>query len=111
MKARKDYDGAKQHYRKAIELDPSGGAYHNNLADLLMKGGDLGEAEKEILKAIKIDPQVALSHMTYGEILEKKNDIPGAIKETEEFVRLGGHGRNDGKLRLADLRKLETSTQ
>jgi Tfp pilus assembly protein PilF len=47
--------------RKAIELDPSNALAHNNLANLLMKGGDLGEAEKEIREAIRIARK--LSHV------------------------------------------------
>ena len=96
----------------AIALDPSNALAHNNLAiDLLMKGGDLGEAEKEIREAIKIAPQDAIYHWTYGGILEAKNDIPGAIDAIEEYIRRGDPD-NDGEQRLAKLRaKLETSTQ
>ena len=107
---RKDYIGAERHFRTAIGLDPSGGDYHNNLAFFLMERGDLGQAEKEICEAIKIAPQVAVYHFTYGAILEAKNDIPGAVKLMEEFIRLGGDPRVNGKERLAALRaKLETT--
>ena len=101
---RKDYDGAEKLYRKAIELDPSYAALHNNLADCLMNRGDLGGAETSVRIAIEIDPNEAIAHFTLGEILEKKNDIPGAIDAIKEYIRRGDPD-NDGEQQLATLRE------
>ena len=79
---RKDYDGAIEMYRKAIELDPK-----------------------------YTSPLLGLELWDLSLILEnQRNDVPGAIKLMEEVIRLGGCAGFDGEQRLATLRrKLEAS--
>ena len=76
---RKDYQGAIEHFRKAIELDPKYALPWNNMGYAY---GDLGDYNKEIecyRKAIELDPTFAdpwyNMGCTYGEMGEYNNSI------------------------------------
>lgn len=43
-----------EHFRKAIELDPNGGDWHNNLGILLTRRGDLQKAVDHLQKALNL---------------------------------------------------------
>ena len=52
----KNYDGAFDAYKKALELKPDDAAYHNNYGLLLAKAKKFEEAKKELETAAALDP-------------------------------------------------------
>ena len=54
---RLSYDGAEQHYRRAIAIDPEDGHAHYNLGVLLENKADYGGAEQHYRRARAIDPE------------------------------------------------------
>ena len=56
-KHKEDYDGAEQHYRRAIAIDPEDGHAHYNLGVLLENKADYGGAEQHYRRARAIDPE------------------------------------------------------
>src|SRR5579883_1220447 len=63
------FNDAVQSYKKAIELNPQGGAYHNNLAVVLKDLNRWQEAETEARIALKLKPDRADYHFNLGLIL------------------------------------------
>ena len=55
----KNFDGATQYYRKAIELEPSNARMQNNLGLLLQAQGKLDEAIKVHTNVLLLDPEYA----------------------------------------------------
>lgn len=67
-----NYDGAEEHYLKAINLHWRSPDAHYNLGCLLQHHkGDLVEAEKQYRHAIKCDPKHGMAQYNLGWMLEK----------------------------------------
>jgi Tfp pilus assembly protein PilF len=68
---------AAEDYRKAIQLNPNGAAYHNNLALVLKDMDQLDLAEQEAKLALKLRPKRADYHCNLGIVLmrEKKPQL------------------------------------
>ena len=74
-------------YRQAIQLNPKGGAYHNNLAVVLKDLGELEAAEKEARLALEIKPERANYHFNLGLILQRLKRYGEAKEQFEEAVK------------------------
>ena len=85
---RKDYQGAIECYRKAIELDPKYATPWNNIGNAY---GELGDYNKDIeycRKAIELDPKYASPWNNMGYAYEKSGDCDKAAKCYRKAIEL-----------------------
>ena len=72
-----EYDKAREHHEKAIELDSSFARAHDNLGVLLNNHfGEYDKAREHHEKAIELDPSYALAHDNLGVLLLEQFDQP-----------------------------------
>ncbi len=81
-------DEAASALREAIRLAPYPFHFHNNLAYVLLKKGDLNAALEEIQKAVATKADEAACRDTYGEILASMGQVEQAQSEFREAIRL-----------------------
>jgi Flp pilus assembly protein TadD len=56
--ARRDHDGARKAYRRAITLNPKAAFLHNNLGFSLLASGEPAFAEEALNRALALDPEL-----------------------------------------------------
>ena len=82
-------EAAEEHFRRAIDLDPSNGAYFRNLADLLRVGK--GHCESEVFgllrHAARLDPLDRRSRMLLAVWFERAGRWAEAGEEYRDIVR------------------------
>ena len=71
---------AKTYFEKAILIDPTCPATHNELGLVLEKEGNLGEAMRSYKAALLVDPSYADAHNNIGNLKHEYGDLDGAIK-------------------------------
>jgi tetratricopeptide (TPR) repeat protein len=74
--------------QKAIELDPSFAAAHNNLGRALAKSGRMAEALVEYRKALQLDPTMVMAHNNLAFSLESGGNVAEAIAEYEKALEI-----------------------
>ena len=75
-------------YRAAVAKNPQGWMLHGNLADELLKAGDVSGAIAEFRETLALNPQSDDAHYFYGLALEKTGDLQGAIAQFNEVLKL-----------------------
>ncbi len=70
-------------YQMAIKIDPSNGAFHNNLGWAYMEAGRLQEAEASVAEAVKKDPQRQYAYLDTLAVIQMKK---GLLKEAEKTL-------------------------
>jgi Tfp pilus assembly protein PilF len=85
----KDYAGAERAYDSALDLDPSNGDLHNNLAWVFVqRERKLGTARDLVTKALELNPANRPYYLdTLGSILLKEGNAADAVIALEESVR------------------------
>ena len=85
----KDYDGAERAYESALDLEPSNGDLHNNLAWVFVQQGKkFGTARELAMKALGLNPANRPYYLdTLGCILLKEGKAADAVAALEESVR------------------------
>ena len=73
-------DEAKEHYLKALRINPDYMAAHNNLGIALEMQGLRDEAISHFLEALRIKPDDMKAHYNLGNILLKQGQIDKAVK-------------------------------
>jgi Flp pilus assembly protein TadD len=63
---------------------------HRRKAEIMMRKGNLSEAERLIQAAIGFKPRSASYHVTYGRILLARGKPDPAIREAQQAIRLDG---------------------
>ncbi len=92
----KKYKDAERCYLKAIELDPSGGVYYNNLGWLYMETGDIKKAEDRAREAAVRDPARAYVYLdTLGVIETAQDDYSEAEKSLDKAADLAPAGEKE----------------
>ncbi len=85
-------DDALATYRHAVDLNRQGKPMSPwpplNLSTLLVKLGQLDEAERYLRDSLLADPKFAQAHYVFGVLLEKKGRDEEAIKELEQAAVL-----------------------
>ena len=81
-------DGAVEHIRKSIELNPANPATHANLGYVLYERGNLDEARKELDIALRLDPGDLRSWLNRGSIRLAQSDAEGAKGDFTRAARL-----------------------
>jgi tetratricopeptide (TPR) repeat protein len=86
------YDDAIKDYRKAVELNrqntPNSPWPPLNLGALLVKLGQLQEAEEYLQESLRYDSRLAQAHYQYGLLLENGKKNEEALRELEQAARL-----------------------
>jgi Flp pilus assembly protein TadD len=96
---RRDFNGAIQHYRAALELEPAKekmseqdryniASTHMNLGSVLDDAGKSDEAIVEYREAIHLQPKNASAHYNLSIVYQKKKDMPSAIAELRIAAKL-----------------------
>lgn len=84
-------DNALKYYSKSVVGYPLGAKQalsFDRMANIMMRKGDLAEAEKLAQKAIELKPYDAGFYQTYSAILNKKNQPDDAIKQARIALKL-----------------------
>lgn len=87
-------DEAEQMINKALELDPSNGAYLDSLGWLKFRKGKYDEALSDLLRAaqnLKRDDPVVFDHI--GDTYAKLNKIPQALEYWQKAIALDGDNK------------------
>jgi tetratricopeptide (TPR) repeat protein len=82
------YTLAKEHYIKALTINPNHAKTYYNLGLLLSKEGQTDAAIKHFELSLKIRPGIAKTHCAFATELIKKNLLDDAIFHYKEAVRL-----------------------
>lgn len=83
----KQYAPAVESYKKAIELNPQDGAYHNNLGQAYLKNNQVDEAINEYNQAATIDPTNAgMYYFNLGAVLTNKGKVDDAITAFDKAI-------------------------
>lgn len=94
--------------RKAVDLEPSNGAYLDSLGWVYFRLNKLDKAEENLLAASTLNPDDATVEEHLGDLWEKKGDLAKARESWKRALTLKPDPEN--KLRLEEkLRKTETS--
>ncbi|OGP25518.1 MAG: hypothetical protein A2X93_06510 [Deltaproteobacteria bacterium GWC2_56_8] len=76
---RNNLDEAEEGFLNAIEINPSKGAYYNNLAWIYMERGEYGRAEDTAMKGLELDPDTDYMYLdTIGVIQTREEEYVDA---------------------------------
>lgn len=81
---RQELDKSLAAFRKAVDLQSDNAKYRNNLAGVLVEGGRVDEAFKELAA---VSPP-AVAHYNLAHLLEQKSQRPAAITHLQKAVAL-----------------------
>jgi len=94
--------------RKAVDLEPSNGAYLDSLGWVYFRIGKLDKAEENLLVASTLNPDDATVEEHLGDLWEKKGELAKARESWKRALTLKPDPEN--KVRLEEkLRKTESS--
>ncbi len=83
-----DWKDEKILFLKTTETSPMSAKIHNNLGNLLLKEGQLINAEREFNIALSIHPEYSTAVCNLGTILERKGFIDDAIEKYQKAIEL-----------------------
>jgi tetratricopeptide (TPR) repeat protein len=87
LQAGRDAEG-KEHYRRALELDPAFGRIYCDLAQALSDRGEKAAAIEELRKAIRAQPDNAAAHNLLATILLETGGTEEALGHYREAIRI-----------------------
>jgi tetratricopeptide (TPR) repeat protein len=115
---RKDYQGAKTHFDRLLQVAPGNFTAHYNLGWLATLQGNSQEGLRHLQAAIQADPESPLAHNALGNLFLRLGDLDRANGEFQQAVRLNpkdawGHynlgvvfaKKNDRALAAAEFQK------
>lgn len=85
---RQDFEGARQDFQQALQLDPDFGDVHHGLAHVLEKLGDVDGALVAARRAVELSPDEVLAHTSLSVIYMRKGMIPEAEAEKATATEL-----------------------
>ena len=75
------YDGAVSSYEKAIEIDSTNAAYHNNLGLVMIRANKMEEGQMKLAEAAMLDPENAPKYFfNLGAVMINTGNTDGAIQ-------------------------------
>jgi tetratricopeptide (TPR) repeat protein len=88
---------------RAVELEPTAGAYQDSLGWVYFRMGDLGQAEKYLREAVRLDPNDATVNEHLGDLFRARKETQAAIDVYRKALTLeseeeGQHERIQEKL-------------
>lgn len=75
-------------FQRAISINPSVVAYHNNLSNAYLALGQIEKAKQHLTQALRINPHHAESYNNFGTILYKQSLFLEAIPYFEKAIRI-----------------------
>lgn len=87
LRDQKNYEKAREHYIKSIDLRPDFPAAHNGLGATYFCLKKFNDAEREIKYAIKLKPDYALAYYHLGLLEAAREKYPEAIKAYEDSLK------------------------
>jgi len=81
---------AQQAFRRAVVLDPTSAAAHNNLGDMAFRLGDCSTAEYELAQAVNLDPSNLSAASNLGIVLFECGEVQASLPRLQEAVQLNG---------------------
>jgi protein O-mannosyl-transferase len=101
LASQQNYDEAKAHLLRSLELSPSNAQAHSNLGRLLSLQGKPAEAEEQFQAALRIKPKDADIRRSYATALAEQGRQTDAVTQFRESLRL--HPDIQTHLQLATL--------
>jgi tetratricopeptide (TPR) repeat protein len=88
-----DLKGAIEHYRKALQIDPSLSGVHFELGEAILQSAPTdsaaqAEAQKEFEAAVTVDGDTAKTECEFGSIAFSQSDLAAALQHYERAYRL-----------------------
>jgi tetratricopeptide (TPR) repeat protein len=84
----KQWRGAENEYRQAVEIEPNQPQWRNDLANALFNLQKWVEADSQLREALRLDPNYVQSHANLGLLLLREGRWVDAEKEFREAIRL-----------------------
>jgi tetratricopeptide (TPR) repeat protein len=84
----RDWAGAEQAFKRAIELNPNYAPAHQWYSHYLVSQGDYGEAVTQIRKALELDPRSLITHTVASGILAAAGRTDDAIAEVNNALEI-----------------------
>jgi len=84
----RDWAGAEQHYRRAIELNPNYATAHQWYGEMLFREGRFDEGEAEIRRALELDPFSLIANQVLGMCLIAARRYDEAIVQFQKMLEL-----------------------
>lgn len=81
-------DEAREHFARAVELDPKNAFWRTNYGASLSAAGDLDGAFEQFREAVRLRPELATARASLGRVLYLRGDLDGALEHLREAVRL-----------------------
>src|SRR5690606_30264294 len=81
---------AQQAFRRAVVLDPTSAAAHNNLGDMAFRLGDCSTAEYELAQAVNLAPSNLSAASNLGIVLFECGEVQASLPRLQEAVQLNG---------------------
>ncbi|HXJ77238.1 MAG TPA: tetratricopeptide repeat protein [Candidatus Methylomirabilis sp.] len=88
MVGRRQFAGAEEHFRRALELRPRNADIHINLGGTLLELGRVDEGIEHFRQAVLIKPGDALAHNDLGYALARQGRSAEAAQQLREALRL-----------------------
>ena len=85
---RRDPTRAREHFRRALEIDPDNPRPHNNLGILSAEAGELDDAAAHFERALRSDPDYAQAHVNLGNLLLLRDNPTLALAHLEQALEL-----------------------
>jgi tetratricopeptide (TPR) repeat protein len=83
--AKGDFEEAKRHYERAIDINPSLAQVYYNYGLLLRDEGETEEAKRRFEQATSVDASLAIAHYKHAQILEREEEIEAAEEQYEKY--------------------------
>ncbi len=84
----RDWAGAEQAFKRAIELNPNYAPAHQWYSHYLVSQGDYGEAVTQIRKALELDPRSLITHAVASGVLAAAGRADDAIAEVNNALEI-----------------------
>jgi tetratricopeptide (TPR) repeat protein len=92
--AKKNYDGAVDELRLALEQNPTGSAEHRILGQALLLANKPEDALRELRLAVTLNPDSEAAHHLLGTALFQQQQLQAAEREFREALRVNSSADN-----------------
>jgi tetratricopeptide (TPR) repeat protein len=92
--AKRNYDGAVDELRLALQQNPTGSTEHRILGQALVLDNKPDEALRELRLAVLLNPDSEIAHHLLGTVLFQQEQLHAAEKEFREALRINASADN-----------------
>lgn len=79
---------AMDHFREALEIQPTNPTVHFNLGGVLRQKGRTDEALRQFQEAVRLQPNYSMAHFNLGELLFQRGEVDEAIDHFREALQI-----------------------